>query len=330
MRSWRPKVAISMGDPNGVGPEVALRCVANPDLQAIAEMLLVGSRGVFEVHAEALGVAAMPFEVLAAPEAQDGHRVVFGQITASGGQLSMVAVDAAIELCLSAQADAMVTAPISKEAIAMAGYDVPGHTEFLAARCGAEDHLMMMVAGPLRVGVVTGHIPISRVAENITRRVVATRLNRLAAAIGEDFGIEQPRVAVLGLNPHAGDGGVLGHEEEDVIRPAMKLMTGGLAFGPFPADGFFAEKAYLAYDGVLAMYHDQGLIPFKTLAFDTGVNFTAGLSIVRTSPDHGTAYDIAGQAKARPDSMENAIRVAVQVARVRHERSGSVQTGSPK
>ncbi|MFT5144499.1 MAG: 4-hydroxy-L-threonine phosphate dehydrogenase PdxA, partial [Thalassolituus oleivorans] len=204
MITWRPKVAISMGDPNGVGPEVALRCVANPDLQAIADMLLVGSGSVFGVHADSLDMDGMPFDVLAVPAAGEEHVVGFGQITASGGRLSMAAVDAAIELCLSGQAHAMVTAPISKEAIAMAGYDVPGHTEFLAARCGVEDHLMMMVAGPLRVGVVTGHIPVSRVAESITRKAVAARLNRLAAAIREDFGVEQPRVAVLGLNPHAG------------------------------------------------------------------------------------------------------------------------------
>ncbi|MBO6576758.1 MAG: 4-hydroxythreonine-4-phosphate dehydrogenase PdxA [Rhodothermales bacterium] len=307
-----------MGDPNGVGPEVTLKCLADPDLRAQCEPVIVGSRAVLSEHARVLGMSELPADVLEVRGAAP-HTVRFGAITSSGGDLSMRAVAEGVRLCRSGTCAALVTAPISKEAIGMAGYSEPGHTEYLSRLCDDADHIMMMVAGTLRVGVVTGHIPLGRVAASITRESVIRRLRRLDSSLKQDFGIAEPRIAVLGLNPHAGDGGVLGREELDVIMPAMEAAQPVASFGPFPADGFFAERRWELFDAVLAMYHDQGLIPFKTLAFDSGVNFTAGLPIVRTSPDHGTAYDIAGTGRARPDSMMNALKVAIEVAAVRRE-----------
>lgn len=318
----RPRIAVSIGDPNGIGPEVALRVLAEPAVQERCDARLVGDKEVIQHHAERLGLSAVPVEVEHVP-APEGFEVSFGQVDGVAGAMSMEAVARATDLCLSGACDAMVTAPISKEAIDLAGYDSPGHTEFLAQRTGSEDYLMMMVAGGLRVGVVTGHIPLREVAARITRQSVGRCLSRMAASLAADFGLGEigrpARIAVLGLNPHAGDGGVLGSEENEIIAPVIREaeLDGVTVEGPFPADGFFAERAWEDYDAVLAMYHDQGLIPFKTLAFDTGVNFTAGLPIVRTSPDHGTAFDIAGGAIARPDSMRNAVEVALQIARHR-------------
>ncbi|MFT4605636.1 MAG: 4-hydroxythreonine-4-phosphate dehydrogenase, partial [Rhodothermales bacterium] len=285
-------------------------------VQAQCDAVLVGDRAVLELHANRLGLDALPVP-LHHVAADEGYALRYGEVSAKAGALSMRAVASAVELCLAGECDAMVTAPISKEAIGLAGYEEPGHTEFLAKLTGTADYLMTMVAGPLRVGVVTGHIPLRDVAARITQEAVARRLGRLADSLECDFGIAEPRIAVLGLNPHAGDGGVLGSEEIEIIEPAMREALGNRGFGPFPADGFFAERQWEQYDAVLAMYHDQGLIPFKTLAFDTGVNFTAGLPIIRTSPDHGTAFGIAGKGIARPESMRNAIEVALDVAKQR-------------
>ncbi|NNE69281.1 MAG: 4-hydroxythreonine-4-phosphate dehydrogenase PdxA, partial [Rhodothermales bacterium] len=292
----RPRLAVSIGDPNGIGPEVALKVLAEPVVNERCDAVLVGDERVIQVHAERLGLSRAPVPVEHV-SAIDGFAVDFGRVSREAGAASMAAVARAADLCMEGTCDAMVTAPICKEAIDLAGHDSPGHTEFLAGRTGTSDYLMMMVAGGLRVGVVTGHVPLREVAARITVDSVSRCLNRMAASLRADFGVREPRIAVLGLNPHAGDGGVLGSEEAQIIEPAMARVRGEAVAvdGPFPADGFFAERSWEDYDAVLAMYHDQGLIPFKTLAFDTGVNFTAGLPIVRTSPDHGTAFDIAGR-----------------------------------
>ncbi len=241
--------------------------------------------------------------------------VQFGMVRREAGLASMLAVEKAVRLCADGTCDAMVTAPISKEAVALAGYGYPGHTEFIAELTGG-DPLMLMVSGTLRVGLVTHHVPLREVPGAITTVSMRQHLDRLDSALRTDFGVSDPRIAVLGLNPHAGDGGVLGREETDVIAPAIDAARkrGMVAFGPFPADGFFAARTYRRYDGVLAMYHDQGLVPFKTLSFGKGVNCTAGLPIVRTSPDHGTAYDIAGSGTASPESLRAAIDLAVDIA----------------
>jgi 4-hydroxythreonine-4-phosphate dehydrogenase len=223
----------------------------------------------------------------------------------------------------------MVTAPISKEAIAMAGYTNPGHTEFIAKRSGSDSFTMMLVSDDLRVGLVTGHIPIWDVPKRTTSEAILDKLRVISTSLRQDFGIERPKIAVLGLNPHAGDGGILGKEEAEVILPSIQQSCeeGNLVFGPFPADSFFGIGAYRLYDAVLAMYHDQGLVPFKTLAFESGVNFTAGLSLVRTSPDHGTAFNIAGEGEASPGSMRSALYLAIDIARRRVQNLTQRKTG---
>jgi 4-hydroxythreonine-4-phosphate dehydrogenase len=333
----KPNIAISLGDPNGIGPEVTLKSLADLRLLRYLHPVLIGSEAVTRQHAKRLSLAVPEWTAITPSQARDyfgqtelgaatfievgagDEAVAWGETTATAGRLSMRAVEMGIDLCLEARTDALVTAPISKESIAQAGYDTPGHTEFLARRTGAEETLMMLVAGTMRVGLVTVHIPISEVAERVTQEAIAERVELLSYSLRTDFGVERPHIALLGLNPHAGDGGVMGREEETVIVPAMRRCreAGHLVSGPFPADGFFGMAAYRNYDAVLAMYHDQGLVPFKTLAFDTGVNFTAGLPIVRTSPDHGTAFGIAGQAVANPGSMRSALYLALDVARRR-------------
>lgn len=324
----RPRIALTTGDPNGIGPEVLLKCLGDPGLRSRYLPLVVGSPDVLRVHAERLGLDGNLIRPVTDPadNGPDGSipvldpapgqpvDVQFGMIRKESGLASMQAVERAVRLCLDGTCAAVVTAPISKEAVALAGYGYPGHTEFIAELTSG-DPLMLLVADDLRVGLVTHHIPIREVPSAVTRSSVKEHLARLDAALRLDFGIPEPRIAVLGLNPHAGDGGVLGREETDVIAPAIEESRQSrlVVSGPFPADGFFAAGTYRRFDGVLAMYHDQGLVPFKTLSFGKGVNCTAGLSVVRTSPDHGTAYDIAGSGTASPESLRAAIEVAIEI-----------------
>ena len=339
----RPRIAVTLGDPNGVGPEVVLKCLTDSRLMKFVEPLLVGSAHVLKVHANKLGYRELRIHVVQqAPERlQEGGltvldtakgdkpRVAFGQVTQEAGRLAMKAVEAAIDLCLDGYVEAMVTAPISKEAIVLAGYEAPGHTEFITRRTGSDTYTMMLVSDELRVGLVTGHIPIWDVPKRVTSEAILEKIRVISASLVQDFGIDRPKIAVLGLNPHAGEGGVLGREETETILPAIERSCeeGNLVFGPFPADSFFGIGAYRLYDAVLAMYHDQGLIPFKTLAFESGVNFTAGLPIVRTSPDHGTAFNIAGEGKASPGSMRSAVYLALDIIRRRTPRLSQRKAG---
>ena len=339
----RPRIAVTLGDPNSVGPEVVLKCLTDSRLMKFVEPLLVGSAHVLKVHANKLGYRDLCIHVVQqAPERlQEGGltvldiakgdkpRVEFGQVTKDAGRLAMKAVEAATDLCLDGHVEAMVTAPISKEAIVLAGYDDPGHTEFITRRTGSDTYTMMLVSDELRVGLVTGHIPIWDVPKRVTSEAILEKIRVISASLVQDFGIDRPKIAVLGLNPHAGDGGVLGREETETILPAIERSCeeGNLVFGPFPADSFFGIGAYRLYDAVLAMYHDQGLIPFKTLAFESGVNFTAGLPIVRTSPDHGTAFNIAGEGKASPGSMRSAVYLALDIIHRRTPRLSQRKAG---
>lgn len=332
--SARPRLALTIGDPNGIGPEVLLKCLDDAALRPTFEPLVVGAAAVMEGYARALGFEHLRFEpvthvptrwtemipVLEVADYAD-LSVAIGQVTAAAGRLAMQAVTRAVDLCVEGQVAAMVTAPISKEAIREAGYREPGHTQFIARRVGAPAYTMMMVSEPrhLRVGLLTDHVPLKDVPASVTEAGVLEKLRLMDASLRQDFGVATPHIAVLGLNPHAGNGGVLGQEEQQVLQPALALARrqGFQVSGPFPADGFFAARGHLRHDAVLAMYHDQGLVPFKTLAFDSGVNFTAGLPLVRTSPDHGTAFDIAGKGIASHQSMRHAIRLALAIAQQR-------------
>lgn len=338
MNNMHPLLALTLGDPGGIGPEVAFGAAMHAAADGYRP-LLVGSAAVARAHAARLGLEVQIEAVdhlsgladltgvagiLPLLDVTGGAdvNVPWGRATGEGGRLSMQAVETAVRLCLDGTAHGMVTAPISKEAISLAGHDVPGHTEFIARMCGVTDEVMLLVAGALRVALVTVHVPLRRVPDLMTVDAILARRRTLERSLRADFGIAAPRVAVLGLNPHAGDGGVLGMEETDVIAPAIgRANAEGLATdGPFAADGFFAlhgPGSGSPYDAVLAMYHDQGLAPFKAVAFEEGVNATIGLPIVRTSPDHGTAYGIAGQGRADVASMRAACRLAADLARRR-------------
>ncbi|WP_412062698.1 4-hydroxythreonine-4-phosphate dehydrogenase PdxA [Rubrivirga sp. IMCC45206] len=328
----RPLLALTLGDPNGIGPEVVLKAARGA---FDADLVAVGSVGVLAAQADALGLgpvvrvadaeeARAVGEGLAVLDTGDGAAEP-GTITAEGGRLAMEAVASAVDLALAGAVDGVVTAPISKEAIQLAGYLVPGHTEFLQERTGAESVVMVLAAdltaGPLRVALVTIHVPVAAVAHLVTGPRIASVCRTLAAGLA-DLGVDAPRLAVLGLNPHAGDGGVIGRDEIETIGPALNtLRAEGLdVTGPFPADAFFGRGGWRHADAVVAMYHDQGLAPFKALAQGAGVNVTLGLPIVRTSPDHGTAFDVAGKGVADASSMAAAIRMAAQMAARRAAR----------
>jgi 4-hydroxythreonine-4-phosphate dehydrogenase len=331
------RVAITLGDPNGIGPEVVLKSLHDPGLMPSMTPVIIGSAHVLRVHADVLGFSDLDIHVVdevpdevphgdvalldVADEAEPP--VTFGAVTADGGRLAMNAVERAVDACLAGTVDAMATAPISKEAINRAGYDVPGHTEFIAERTDSAKPTMMMVAGGLRVGLVTSHVPLSEVPEQVTEEAILEKLRVIDDSLRRDFAIEEPKMGVLGLNPHSGEGGAFGHEEDEIIAPALEAarQEGFRVEGPLAADGFFGTQLDAGFDAVLAMYHDQGLVPFKALAFDHGVNYTAGLPIVRTSPDHGTAHDIAGKGMALPGSMRSALEVAVAVARHRRQKA---------
>ena len=339
----RPLLLLTAGDPNGIGPETALRAARRPDVRSAARVVAVGSARVLADQAsrlglgavqaigtlgEADGVAGGALPVLEPDGIADGY--AWGEMSAEGGAAAWRALELAVDLCLDAEharaggrpVGGIVTAPLSKEAVALADVPFPGHTDYLAARAGAEAVMVLAAdldAGPLRVALQTVHIPVAAVAAQITSdRIRATAL-RLASALQADLGIEAPRLAVLGLNPHASDGGVIGREDLDVVAPACRaLREAGLAVdGPFPADAFFGRGTWVRYDATLAMYHDQGLAPFKALAMGGGVNVTLGLPLVRTSPDHGTGFDIAGQGVADASSLAEAVKLA---ARIRHTR----------
>lgn len=313
-------IALTMGDPNGIGPEVILKFLASLEADDLDSYVVVGNKQVFVRHAASLPGEATDLlrEGRVAFADMADSDVTFGAVEAAAGRAAMQAVERAVDMCLDGEVQAMVTAPISKEAVNLAGYEIPGHTEFIADRCGATP-LMVMVADDLRVALVTGHIRLADVSASITQELVFARATALLDSLRKDFGIANPRVAVLGLNPHAGEGGVLGTEEREVFEPAISRLEARdeAVLGPYPADGLFGSGEYRDFHGILAAYHDQGLAPFKTLAFGRGVNFTAGLPIVRTSPDHGTAFAIAGQGRAKEGSFAAAVELAEAIIRAR-------------
>ncbi len=333
----RPLLALTLGDPNGIGPEIVLKAARSPRVREVARVVAVGSAAVLAEQAARLGLG--PVEPVASldalpdsdalavldPDPDAGASFSWGETTADGGRQSMAAVSKAVDLCLAGTADGLVTAPLSKEAIHRAGFPFPGHTEFLQERTGAPTVVMVLAAdlaaGPLRVALVTIHVPVAAVAALVSHERITRTCRTLATALRQSVGVERPRLAVLGLNPHAGDGGVIGTEEIDAVRPAVAtLRAEGLDVeGPFPADAFFGRAAWTRFDAVVAMYHDQGLAPFKALAMGGGVNVTLGLPIVRTSPDHGTAFDVAGQGVADAGSMIEAVRLAARMAGRRHD-----------
>ena len=323
------RVGISIGDINGIGPEVIMKSLNDNRILLDCIPVIYGSTKVFSFYKKEFDDDEFVYQsVESAEKAVKGKVNVvniwegeidfnLGQPTEKSGNYAFESLEKATQDLASGKIDVLVTAPISKDAMSKMGFKFPGHTEYLADLSGQDEALMLMISPTLRVGLVTTHIPLKDVSSTITADKVAEKIRAFSSSLKKDFGIQRPKIAVLGMNPHAGENGKMGEEEKDAISPAIAKVNseGLLSFGPFPADGFFGSSARHNYDGILAMYHDQGLSAFKALAFDEGVNFTAGLPIVRTSPDHGTAYDIAGQNKASGDSMRNAIYLAIDVHR---------------
>ena len=330
--SKRLKIGITQGDTNGVGWEVILKIFSDNRLAELFTPVIYGSSVAAAFYQKRLNdIEPVKFVVVEGAErAQQGRvnlvecgakelSVTPGKPSKAGGEAAAAALNRAIEELKSGAIDAMVTAPIDKEMIQSESFSYTGHTEFLAKELGGEP-LMIMASELMRVGLATIHVPVAKVAESLSKELIVERINQMNASMRQDFGVVRPKVAVLALNPHAGDGGLLGKEEEEIIKPAIveAYEAGVLAFGPFAADGFFASGQFKNYDAILAMYHDQGLAPFKTLT-PNGVNFTASLSEVRTSPDHGVAYDIAGKGVADEQSMRNAIYDAIDIVQRRRE-----------
>ena len=333
------KIGITQGDTNGIGWEIILKALADPRMTELFPPVVYGSPKAAAYYRNTVAeIEAFSFNpVASAAEARRGKAnlvacgetadIAPGKPTPEAGRAAVEALCAAMRDLKAGHLDALVTAPFDKETVQADDFRYTGHTEYLAAELEGEA-MMILCSDVLRVGLVTKHIPVSEIARNITKERIVRDLGTLRRALIEDFGIVEPRIAVMALNPHAGDGGLLGREEQEIIRPAIveAFSKGVLAFGPFAADGLFAGGGYAKYDGILAMYHDQGLAPFKSLSPD-GVNFTAGLSAVRTSPDHGTAFDIAGKDKADPQSMRNAIYAAIDIAE--HRRAWAEWTRNP-
>lgn len=329
----RIRVGITHGDINGIGYEVIIKTFTDNRLLELFTPIIYGQSKVASYHRKHTPAGDIAFNLIKEIRQANPKRVNIinctdkdlkidlGQSTTQAGEAAFLALEMAVQDLKDGNIDALVTAPINKQNIQSASFDFPGHTEYLAACFGNQEPLMLMVWNNLRVGTVTGHIPLSQVADAIDQQSLLKKLDVLNESLKQDFNLRKPRIAVLGLNPHAGDGGLLGKEEKDCIIPAMeKAMDEGiLVFGPFPADGFFGSSNWKKYDAVLAMYHDQGLTAFKSIAFDGGVNFTAGLPVVRTSPAHGTAYEIAGQNQASAASFRQAIYLAIDVFRSRTE-----------
>lgn len=330
-RKNKPLIGISIGDINGIGPEVVIKALLDNRLQKLVTPVIYAHGKVLSFYRKQLGLEDFNFmqirnidevhhkKINVINVLEESPEVIPGVETQEAGKMALAALDYAIKDLKDNKLDALVTAPLNKNNINSPERKFVGHTEYLTEAFGASNSLMFLVAEDIRVGLVTGHVSIKNVAENITAENIKNKLNIMNLSLKNDFGIGKPRIAVLGLNPHAGEDGLLGDEELNIIAPVIREFKdhGHLVFGPYSADGFFGMMHQKKFDGVLAMYHDQGLIPFKSLAFETGVNFTAGLSIVRTSPDHGTAYNIAGKSLADEGSMQAAILQAYDIVRNR-------------
>jgi 4-hydroxythreonine-4-phosphate dehydrogenase len=329
--SKKLKIGISHGDVNGISYEVIIKTLMDSRISEICTPILFGSPKVAAYHRKALNIEQFsPMGINAPREAKgnrvfvincvdDNIRVELGKSTESAGISSYQALKAATDALESGEIDALVTGPVSKSNMQQGEFNYNGHTEYFQDRFKVDEVMMLMVSDLLKVGLVAGHVPISQLSSWITTDLIVSKLEVLSQSLLKDFGIRSPRIAVLGLNPHAGDDGLLGQEEKEVIYPAIQRAKKAniAAFGPFPADGFFGAGRFTKFDAVLAMYHDQGLSPFKALIMDDGVNFTAGLPVIRTSPAHGTAFELAGKNEASAVSFRNALYLAIDVARNR-------------
>ncbi|NDV58320.1 4-hydroxythreonine-4-phosphate dehydrogenase PdxA [Bacteroides sp. 519] len=331
MEENKIRVGISQGDINGVGYEVILKTFADNAMLELCTPIIYGSPKVAAYHRKSLDLPTNFSIINSASEASynklsiinctgDEIKVEYSKPDVEAGKAALSALEKALEDYRAGLIDVLVTAPINKHTIQSESFSFPGHTEYIENAVGdGNKSLMILMKGDFRVALVTGHIPLKDVAPTVTKELIQEKIQIFHNTLRQDFGIGSPRIAILSLNPHAGDEGVIGMEEQEIIIPAIEEMVAQniLCYGPYPADGFMGSGNFTNFDGILAMYHDQGLVAFKTVAMEDGVNFTAGLPIVRTSPAHGTAYDIAGKGEASEDSFRQAIYVAIDVFRNR-------------
>jgi 4-hydroxythreonine-4-phosphate dehydrogenase len=325
------RVGISVGDINGVGPEIILKTFQDNRMLDFCTPVVFTSTKTISHQRKELNIQANYNGVDNVAKAVDGKlnivnvwkeapKVEFGKATKEGGIYAIKSLKAATKALKEGEVDVLLTAPINKKNVQSDEFTFPGHTNYLAKELEGES-LMLMVSGGLRVGLLTDHIPVKDVAKAITPTLIEKKVNIVLESLKKDFKIRKPKIALLGINPHSGDNGTIGKEDDEVLKPTIEKIAekGVLVYGPYSADSFFASDSYLKFDAILAAYHDQGLIPFKTLAFGKGVNYTAGLSKIRTSPDHGTAYEIAGQGKADESSFKEALFMAIELYRNRKE-----------
>lgn len=340
------RVGITLGDTNGIGIEVAMKAIGVPEMMDMCVPVLYGSSRIVSYHRNACNLPGFQINHTKNAEQIKSNmpnliecidqeiKVELGQPSKQAGLASFIALEAAVRDLKGGLIDVLVTGPINKDNIQSEQFHFPGHTEYLESAAGdGEKALMIMCTDNLRIALATTHLPLGEVPGSLTIEGIREKLRMFNSALKRDFNIDRPRIAVLSLNPHAGENGMLGHEEREIIIPALQQSLdedGVQCFGPYASDGFFGARHYRRFDGVLAMYHDQGLIPFKTIAMDEGVNFTAGLPIVRTSPDHGTGYDIAGQGIANESSMRHAIYMALDIYRNRVLYDEARQNPLPK
>jgi 4-hydroxythreonine-4-phosphate dehydrogenase len=328
MQEKKPVIGITIGDINGVGPEVIIKMFSDERLYQFCTPVVYGSSRVFSHYKKLFDNQKFKYAALKdwnqiqdkicnVVSVMDDHLVIEeGKETDLAGKYALNAIDAAIKDWKDGKIDALVTAPINKSTVAKAATgNFTGHTEYIAKQIGDKESLMVLFAHNLRLGLVTNHIPVSEISNKLTKDLVQRKIEQFNRSLKEDFYINKPKIAVLSLNPHAGDKGLIGSEELEILVPAINqcYRNGILSFGPYPADGLFGSGNFKQFDGVLAIYHDQGLAPFKALTFDDGVNFTAGIDMVRTSPDHGTAYDLAGKDEASDNSMRQALFAAIDI-----------------
>ena len=330
-KSEKIVVGISIGDLNGIGIEIILKIFEDKRMLDFCTPVIFGSTKSLSYHKKLLNSETQIHGITSIKQVTDNkvnvlniwkEEVSFeiGKSTKISGEYAFNSLEAAVKHLKENTIDVLLTAPINKENIQSESFNFPGHTEYLENELEGES-LMILISDNLRVGLVTGHIPISKISETITPELIKKKVEIMHATLVQDFGINKPKIAILGLNPHCGDKGVIGKEDDEIIRPTINEIkeSGKLVFGPYAADGFFGSNTYKQFDGVLAMYHDQGLAPFKALSFGNGVNYTAGLSKIRTSPDHGTAFEIAGKNKANHTSFKEALFTAIEIYRKRKE-----------
>ena len=330
-KTERIKVGISIGDINGIGIEIILKTFEDVRMLEICTPILFASSKTVSVHKKELNISTQIHGIENVKKAlsnkvnlvnvwKEMNTIDFGKETKDGGKYAFLSLQAALEALKNNDIDVLVTAPINKHNIQSEAFNFKGHTEFLEAHLEGES-LMILMTDEIKIGLITGHIPVQKIAETITPELLIRKIDLLYNSLIKDFRVSKPKIAILGLNPHCGDNGVIGNEDDEIVRPTLEKIQaeGKLVYGPYSSDSFFGSESYKRFDGILAMYHDQGLAPFKALSFGNGVNFTAGLNKIRTSPDHGVAYEIAGKGQANYNSFKEALYTALDIYKSRKE-----------